>query len=104
MTLSFNNEEECIDELMKIVMEKPLPDIDIITTASNTTIINTESDHSGLIIKYNNSDTVKVKPERPDPIKCTGLGCNAMIQQKTSNKVKLCTRCRNKVFRRTVRK
>lgn len=34
------------------------------------------------------------------PLKCTGLGCTAMIEQKTAkNKVKLCKRCQNKVYR-----
>lgn len=95
------SETEKYDEIRKlrerdIAMEKVIIDVDTCTTASNKAVW-----FFGDGSPVPDSDTFKkVESEYLDDIKCTGFGCSAMIPQEMKrNKVKLCNRCQNKIWR-----
>lgn len=112
MVSSLDNKEEYIDELRRIVLGKLLIKSDTVTIASDTGAINEVFNDDGIMIGYSrplaitygSSKSVMINPEHPADIKCTGHRCSVMIPQKTKrNKIKLCPRCQNRIWRRSIK-
>lgn len=81
MVSSLDDKDEYIDELRRIVTEKPLPEQDIVTIASDTGAINAVFNNDGTVIGYTYSASTfacdisksdNVKSKHIDDIKWTG--------------------------------